>query len=273
MLHHDSIARVAALIERREISPVELTEATLERIGALDAQLHAFMTVSADFALRQARLAENEIAAGNYRGPLHGIPYAAKDLIDTEGIRTTCGSKILRDRVPAGNATVIRRLHEAGAVLVGKLVMTEFAGIGYHPTVVPPRNPWNAGSLDRPVLQRVGRGHGRGSLFRRPRHRHRREPALPGQRLQGRRCQADLWARQPARRVPPCRNARFRRPHRAHCRRRLHRSQRHRGGGRARSDLVAGTRFPITGPRLPTIFCHSGSGWRSRCWSGWWTPK
>ena len=144
MLHHDSIARVAALIERREISPVELTEATLERIEALDAQLHAFTTVSADFALRQARLAENEIAAGNYRGPLHGIPYAAKDLIDTGGIRTTCGSKILRDRVPAGNATVIRRLHEAGAVLVGKLVMTEFAGIGYHPTVVPPRNPWNA---------------------------------------------------------------------------------------------------------------------------------
>lgn len=145
MLHYDSIAEAAALIERREISPVELTKATLERIEALDSQLHAFITVSADFALRQARLAENEIAAGNYRGPLHGIPYGAKDLIDTEGISTTCGSKILRDRIPAENATVIRRLHDAGAVLLGKLVMTEFAGIGYHPTVVPPRNPWHAG--------------------------------------------------------------------------------------------------------------------------------
>ena len=144
MLHYDSIAEVAALIERREVSPVELTRATLERIEALDADLHAFITVCPEFALDQARLAEKEIAAGDYRGPLHGIPYGAKDLIDTGGIRTTCGSKILRGRVPAEDATVISRLHAAGAVLVGKLVMTEFAGIGYHPTVVPPRNPWNA---------------------------------------------------------------------------------------------------------------------------------
>ena len=145
MLHYDPIAEVAALIERREVSPVELTRATLERIDALDAQLHAFITVSAEFALRQARLAEEEIAAGNYRGPLHGIPYAAKDLIDTAGIRTTCGSIILRERIPDDNATVVTRLQEAGAVLVGKLVMTEFAGIGYHPDVVPPQNPWHAG--------------------------------------------------------------------------------------------------------------------------------
>ena len=144
MLHHYSIAEVAALIERREISPVELARATLERIEGLDRELHAFVTVSADSALRQARLAEKEIAAGNYRGPLHGVPYGAKDLIDSGGIRTTCGSKILRDRVPDTSATVVSRLKEAGAVLVGKLVMTEFAGIGYHPTVVPPRNPWNA---------------------------------------------------------------------------------------------------------------------------------
>ena len=144
MLHYHSIAEAAALIERREISPVELTRATLERIEALDASLHAFITVSADFALERARLAEREIAAGHYRGPLHGIPFAAKDLFDTAGIRTTCGSKILRDRVPAKDATAIARLHDAGAVLVGKLVMTEFAGIGYHPGVVPPRNPWNA---------------------------------------------------------------------------------------------------------------------------------
>ena len=145
MLHYRSIAEVAALIERRDISPVELTRATLARIEALDASLRAFITVSAESALREARLAEEEIAAGNYRGPLHGIPFGAKDLIDTAGIRTTCGSKILRDRVPAENATAIERLQEAGAVLVGKLTMTEFAGIGYHPDVMPPRNPWNAG--------------------------------------------------------------------------------------------------------------------------------
>ena len=145
MLHYDSIAEVAALIERRDISPVELTRATLARIDALDTDLHAFITVCSDFALSQARFAEKEIAAGNYRGPLHGIPFGAKDLIDTAAIRTTCGSKILRDRIPADDATVIARLRKAGAVLVGKLVMTEFAGIGYHPDVVPPRNPWHSG--------------------------------------------------------------------------------------------------------------------------------
>lgn len=144
MLHFKSIAEAASLIERRAVSPVELTRAILERIEALDVKLHAFITVTADLALRQARLAEAEIAAGNYRGALHGIPFGAKDLIDTQGIRTTCGSKILRENIPGDDATVVRRLREAGAVLVGKLVMTEFAGIGYHPDVVPPRNPWNA---------------------------------------------------------------------------------------------------------------------------------
>ena len=144
LLHFKSIAEAAGLIERREVSPVELTRAVLERIDALDAKLHAFITVAADVALRQARQAEAEIAAGTCRGALHGIPFGAKDLIDTQGIRTTCGSKILRDNVPGDDATVVRRLREAGAVLVGKLVMTEFAGIGYHPDVVPPLNPWNA---------------------------------------------------------------------------------------------------------------------------------
>lgn len=144
MLHFKSIAEIAGLIERREISPVELTQATLERVEALDSQLHAFVTVDADAALRQARRAEQEIAAGNHRSPLHGVPYGVKDLIDTAGMRTTCGSKILRNRIPEGSATVVGRLADAGAVLVGKLVMTEFAGIGYHPDVTAPSNPWNA---------------------------------------------------------------------------------------------------------------------------------
>ncbi len=142
--HGKTISEVADLIKQRDISPVELTQATLERIETLDQKLHAFITVSATHALAQAETAEKDIAAGTYKGPLHGVPYAAKDLIDTKGIKTTCGSKILAHNVPAENATVIDRLDAAGAVLVGKLVMTEFAGIGYHPDIEPPRNPWNA---------------------------------------------------------------------------------------------------------------------------------
>jgi len=143
-LYQKSIAEVGALIESREISPLEVTQAMLERIDSLNDNLHAFTTVSSELALQQAQKATDELDGGHYKGAMHGIPCAVKDLIDTKGIRTTCGSKIYSARVPAENATVIDRLEAAGAVLLGKLVLTEFAGIGYHPTVEPPRNPWNA---------------------------------------------------------------------------------------------------------------------------------
>lgn len=138
-----TITEVAGLIKNKEVSPVELTQAMLDRIETYDGKLHSYLTVAADFALEQARAAEQEIVKGTYRSPLHGIPVAVKDLCFTKGIRTTCSSKLLADWVPDYNATVIDKLYGAGAVLLGKLNMTEFALSGYHPSIQPPVNPWN----------------------------------------------------------------------------------------------------------------------------------
>jgi amidase len=139
-----TLGEVAALIEAKKLSPVDLTQAMLDRIAALDGKLHSYLTVTADLALQKARAAEQDISRGNYRGPLHGVPIAVKDLCYTKGIRTTCASKILADWVPDYSATVVERLDAAGAVLLGKLGMTEFALSGYHPSIHPPVNPWAA---------------------------------------------------------------------------------------------------------------------------------
>ncbi len=139
-----TLSEVAGLIEKKDVSPVELTQAMLDRIAALDGKLYSYLTVTADLALQQARAAEQEIRQGAYRGPLHGIPIAVKDLCYTKGIRTTCASKILANWVPDYNATVVEKLAAAGAVLLGKLGMTEFALAGYHPSIHPPVNPWAA---------------------------------------------------------------------------------------------------------------------------------
>jgi amidase len=139
-----SVAEIAALIKTREVSPVEITRAMLSRIEMLDSRLHSYLTVASELALQQAQRAEEEISEGKYRGPLHGVPIAVKDLIYTKDVRTTCASKILVDWIPDYEATVIERLYNAGAVLLGKLTLTEFAGIGYHPTVPPAVNPWDA---------------------------------------------------------------------------------------------------------------------------------
>jgi amidase len=138
-----TLTDVAELIKKKEVSPVELTQAMLDRIAALDGKLYSYLTVTADLALQQARTAEQEIVKGAYRGPLHGVPIAVKDLCYTKGIRTTCASKILSNWVPDYNATVVEKLYAAGAVLLGKLGMTEFALAGYHPSIHPPVNPWN----------------------------------------------------------------------------------------------------------------------------------
>src|SRR5215471_20762375 len=92
-----TLTEVAELVRKKEISPVELTQAMLDRIAALDGKLYSYLTVTSDLALQQARAAEQEIAQGKYRGPLHGVPIAVKDLCFTKGIRTTCSSKILSD--------------------------------------------------------------------------------------------------------------------------------------------------------------------------------
>ena len=139
-----SLLDAAALIERREVSPVELTRAMLARIERLDPHLHSFLTVTADQALAAAAVAEREIGAGRRRGPLHGVPVAVKDLCDTRGVRTTCASAVRLDHVPDSDATVVQRLAAAGAVMVGKTNLTEFAMTGYHPTLPRPRNPWSA---------------------------------------------------------------------------------------------------------------------------------
>lgn len=139
-----TLTEVAGLIKKKEVSPVELTQAMLDRISTHDGKLHSYLTVTPDLALQQAQTAEQEIAKGTYRGPLHGVPIAVKDLCFTKGIRTTCASLILTDWKPDHDATVVEKLRAAGSVLLGKLCMTEFALAGYHPTIHPPVNPWAA---------------------------------------------------------------------------------------------------------------------------------
>ncbi len=121
------VAGLGPKLRAGEISPVELTEAYLGRIAALDGTLRAYITVTADLARAAAKSAEAEISAGRWRGPMHGVPVAIKDLLYTKGIRTTAGSKILADFVPDHDATVSKRLAAAGAVLLGKLNLHEFA--------------------------------------------------------------------------------------------------------------------------------------------------
>ena len=142
-----SATELADLIRSREVSPVEATEAYLERIAEVDGKLNSYITVCGDEALAAARQAERDIGSGNYRGPMHGIPVAVKDQLNSQGIRTTGGSSILADNVPDEDATAIARLKEAGSVLLGKLNMSEFAsGDAFHHPYGRPRNPWD---LDR----------------------------------------------------------------------------------------------------------------------------
>jgi len=133
------------MVRRKSVSPVELTQACLARIERLNPVLNAFITVTADQALEQAKEAEKEIAKGKWKGPLHGVPIGLKDLLDTAGVRTTAASGVFEHRVPEQDAEVVRRLKTAGAVLIGKLNMHEFA-YGGTSTVSffgPVHNPWN----------------------------------------------------------------------------------------------------------------------------------
>jgi aspartyl-tRNA(Asn)/glutamyl-tRNA(Gln) amidotransferase subunit A len=144
-LHELSIAELSGLIAARKLSPVELADALIQRVEQHDAQLHAFITPTFDLARRQARHAEAEIAGGRLRGPLHGIPFALKDIYDTKGILTSGHSRVFIDRVPAEDATATRKLYEAGGVLLGKLATHEMAHAGpsFDLPWPPARNPWN----------------------------------------------------------------------------------------------------------------------------------
>lgn len=150
VLDHN-LSDMARLIRSRQVSPVDLTRACLDRVEARDAQLHAFVTVTRDLALQQARDAEREIARGAVRSPLHGVPFGVKDLVATRGIRTTWGARPYQDMVPDRDATIVEKLRAAGAILIGKLAMIELAGgLGYttpdSSLTGAARNPWN---LDR----------------------------------------------------------------------------------------------------------------------------
>ena len=122
-----SIAEMARRIEAHTLSPVELTEACLARIETVDPKLNAFLEVTGDLALDQARAAEAEVMRVGPRGPLHGVPFGLKDIYDTRGIRTTGHSALHRDRIPARDSVCTERLYSAGAVLLGKLATHEFA--------------------------------------------------------------------------------------------------------------------------------------------------
>ncbi len=140
-----SLTEVSALLRRKAVSPVELTQACLDRIGKYDGALHSFITVAPNQAMAAARAAEAELMQGKWRGPLHGVPIGLKDNIDTAGVRTTGGSEVFEHRIPLQDAEVARRLEDAGAILLGKQNLTEFAyggdsSVTYFSTI---RNPWN----------------------------------------------------------------------------------------------------------------------------------
>ena len=138
-----SASALSGLIASREVSPVEAAEAYLERIDSLDFKFNAYLTVTRDTAVAAAQEAEREIAAGNHRGPMHGVPVAVKDQFLSAGVRSTGGSRILADYVPDEDATVIANLKQAGAVLLGKTNLTEFAITGFSHRYSTPRNPWD----------------------------------------------------------------------------------------------------------------------------------
>jgi aspartyl-tRNA(Asn)/glutamyl-tRNA(Gln) amidotransferase subunit A len=139
-----TVSELAPLIQSRKLSPVELVRDLLAHIDAVNPKVNAFLTVTREHALNQARAAEREIANGAYRGPLHGIPYAVKDLVATKGIRTTNGSKTTANWIPDHESTVTARLTQAGAILIGKLNLLEFAmGSGQVGLNGPARNPWD----------------------------------------------------------------------------------------------------------------------------------
>ena len=142
-VHYLTLLDIGRRIASRDVSPVDLTERLLDRIGRIDPGLKSYATVMSEGAREAARAAEREIAGGKYRGPLHGVPIAVKDLCYTKGIRTMGGAAVRKDFVPDVDGTVVSKLRDAGAVLLGKLNLSEGAAAGYNPALDVPLNPWN----------------------------------------------------------------------------------------------------------------------------------
>src|SRR5689334_22229633 len=152
-----SISQASDLLRQKKLSPVDLTKACLERIDRLNPTLNAFITITRESAMKEAVSAEREIHQGDWRGPLHGIPIALKDLIDNAGVKTTCGSALFAERVPAEDAEIVHRLKRAGAVIVGKQNLQEFAwgGTSASSHYGPVHNPWD--------IERIAGGSSGGS--------------------------------------------------------------------------------------------------------------
>ena len=141
--HYQTITQIAKRIASGQLKSIDVTRSTLDRIGQLDGKLKSYTTVMADHAIAAAEKADVEITSGHYRGPLHGIPIAVKDLYFTKGVPTMGGSQALADHIPDFNGTVVAKLEAGGAVLLGKLNLTEGAMGGYNPKFDIPVNPWN----------------------------------------------------------------------------------------------------------------------------------
>src|ERR1043166_7754789 len=152
-----SIREASDLLRQKKLSPVDLTKACLDRIDRLNPSLNAFITMTRESAIKEAETAEREIHQGNSRGPLHGIPIGLKDLIDTAGVKTTCASALFAERVPNEDAEVVQRLKRAGAVILGKQNLQEFAwgGTSASSYYGPVCNPWD--------LERIAGGSSGGS--------------------------------------------------------------------------------------------------------------
>ena len=170
-----TVADLSEKIRSREVSPVDVVEAYLDRIEALNPVLNSYITVCADEARADAENAERRIAQGLYRGPMHGIPVAVKDQWWTKGVLTTAGSNSLRDFVPDEDATVQARLKEAGAILLGTTNLTEFAmAYTHHYPYGTPTNPWDQTRMPRRFQRRFRLRHRRLHVRHLPRRRHRR---------------------------------------------------------------------------------------------------
>ena len=209
-----TIAEAARRIAAKQLSPVELAKTHLDRIRRLDPQLNAFLLVTEERALADAKAAEARQMSGTLRGKLDGIPIAHKDIYNTAGIRTTAHSKLLEHNVPTRDAHTVKKWADAGTVMLGKLATHEFAfgGPSFDLPWPPARNPWNTEHFTAGSSSGTGRGRRRRPHPGRHRVRHRRIDPRTGGALRHRRHQADLWPVQPGRHPAAGLLARSRRP-------------------------------------------------------------
>lgn len=205
------LTEVADLIRTRQLTSAEVTESTLRRIERLDPQLKSYAFVMPETALAAARAADADIARGHYEGVLHGVPIGVKDLCYTVDAPTAAGTTIFRDFRPAYDATVVARLRAAGAVIIGKLAMTEGAYLGYHPSLPTPVNPWDPTAWAGVSSSGCGVATAGGIVLRLDRVGHRGVDSLSDEHVRRHRDQTDVGPGQPSRRRRTCGKLRPRR--------------------------------------------------------------